>query len=120
MDLKTFVSWVLTEIDEWLKEASKKYNEYNFNYWSNSSWNPTIDFEVQVYAWDWTWTNGGIWINVAGIKLWTEWESSKSNYELSKISFSIVRENTPEQMKKEKEERIKYLQKPYVPNNYLV
>lgn len=92
MELKDFVSKVLTELDEALLDTSKKFKTYNYKYWRNSSWNPTIDFEVQVYASDWKATEWWLWINVAWFKVWAGWESTKSNSELSKISFSIVRE----------------------------
>lgn len=97
MDLKTFIKESLTQIDEALNETSKKFEKYNYKFWKNSWWNKTIDFDIQVYASEWTDTNWQIWINVAWIKVWANWESTKTNYELSKISFSIIRENTLEQ-----------------------
>jgi hypothetical protein len=62
---------------------------------------------VQVYASEWTWTTWWAWISVAWWKLWMNWESKNSNYEQSKISFSVVRENTPEQDKTEMDQKNK-------------
>lgn len=108
MDLKTFVRESLIQIDEALSETSGKFTQYKYKYWRNTWGNPTIDFEVQVYASEWTGTAWWAWISVAWWKLWVNWESNNSNYEQSKISFSIVRENTPEQENEEHEEKWKY------------
>lgn len=108
MDLKTFIRESLIQIDEALTETSEKFTQYNYKYWRNTWGNPTIDFEIQVYASEWTWTAWWAWISVAWWKLWVNWESNNSNYEQSKICFSIVRENTPEQNKIEREESKKH------------
>lgn len=115
MDLKTFIKEALTQIDGAIEETSAVFDKYNYKYWKNTWWNQTIDFDIQVYASDWTGTNWWIWIDVAGFKIWTNWESIKSNYELSKISFSIIRENTLEQEQKEQIEKNKN-NKIYSPN----
>ena len=112
MDLKTFVKEALIQIDWALKETSERFTQYNYKYWKNAWWNPTIDFEVQVYASEWTWIEGGTWINVMWLNLWAKWESTSNNYEQSKISFSVVRENTPQQDKIEREERFRYQEDP--------
>lgn len=112
MDLKTFVKNTLLELDKALSEASKEFPTHNYKFGKNASWNNSIDFEVQIYASEstWTWWNIDAWINVAWIKLWvwTKWETNKDSHELSKISFSIIRENSWEQELKEYEERKKF------------
>lgn len=107
MDLKTFVKESLIQIDEALAETSERFTQYSYKYWRNNWGNLTIDFEVQVYASEWTWTTWWAWISVAWWKLWMNWESKNSNYEQSKISFSVVRENTPEQDKTEMDQKNK-------------
>ncbi len=104
LDLKTFVKETLLQIDWALLEASWEFQTHNYKFWKNASWNTSIDFEVQVYASEWTGTNGWLWISVAWFKVWADGKSENSNSQLSKISFSIVRENTSEQNKKEMQE----------------
>ena len=113
MDLKTFVKEALIQIDGALKETSETFTQYDYKYWKNIGWNPTIDFEIQVYAAEWTWTEWWIWINVAWINLWAKWKSDNTNYEQSKISFSVIRENTPRQDKIEQVERFRYQDGPF-------
>ncbi|OIO76506.1 hypothetical protein AUJ87_02700 [Candidatus Gracilibacteria bacterium CG1_02_38_174] len=109
MDLKTFVKETLIEIDTALKEASINFEDkYTYKYGKNASGNNSIDFEVQVYASEGTGTDGGIGINVAGINLGTKGRSDNNNYEQSKISFSVVRENTLRQNMKEIDEAREY------------
>jgi hypothetical protein len=108
MDLKQFVVTALTEIDGALEKATTDSKKYRYTYWNNVWWNPTIDFEVQVYATEWIWKKEWIWINVAWIKLWTKWESNSTNHEQSVIKFSVERKNTPEQENEVNEEKWKY------------
>lgn len=111
MDLETFVENALAQIDSALRKASSKNPEkYNYTYWRNASWNEVIDFEVQVYASDTAWANGGFWINVAWINVWTKWELATSNHEQSVIRFSVERKNTPKQNKIENDEWKKHNQ----------
>lgn len=111
MNLKTFVSEALIEIDQALEDASKKFTKYNYKYWKNIGWNPTIDFEIQVHASEWTWIDWWAWITVAWVKIWANWERTTSNYEQSKICFSVVRENSPQQDKIERDDRMNHLPK---------
>ena len=112
MDLKTFVREALLQIDSALEETSKEFTKYSYKYWKNAWWNPTIDFEVQVYASEWAWSEWEAWINVAFLKAWSHWERHNESHELSKISFSVVRENTSQQDAIEREERMKNLPDP--------
>ena len=113
MELKDFIKQALLDIDKWLKEASEdlweEKKKYDYKFWKNISWNSTIDFEVQVFASkknnsDIKWKVGipTFWLWVSA-KWWTESDS----HELSKISFSVVRENTLEEDYKESEARRK-------------
>ena len=104
MELREFVTWVLTEIDKWLTDASSHFEDYNYVYWRNLAWKNSIDFNVKVYSWDWTKNDWWLGIQVAWLlKLWSSGSSESSNYNISEISFSVVRKNTREKDKKEKE-----------------
>ena len=108
MNLKTFVKESLLQIDWALDELSHEITDYNYKYWKNSASNNSIDFEVQVYAEKWTETKGWLWINVAWImNVWSKWETTKSQHDLSTIKFSVVRERTNEKQKKDRDERKK-------------
>lgn len=95
MELKEFIKNSLIQIDKALDEASAEFDWYNYKYWPNSTWSKSIDFNIQVYVSDTATTNWETGINVAWLKLGASWESNNTNYNLSKLNFSVIRE-TPQ------------------------
>lgn len=103
MDLKDFIKQALIDIDKGLQEASdeiwEEERKYNYKFWKNISGNSTIDFEVQVFASEKNDSDVNWKIGIPTFWLWVsaKWWKETDSHELSKISFSVVRENTLDQ-----------------------